>query len=73
MNGNGWIRQIHRWVSIAFTVAVIATSIALAQETPVVWMSYLPLPPLFLLLLTGLYLFVQPYAVKWRGRQRQLT
>lgn len=68
MNGNGWIRQIHRWVSIAFTLAVIATSIALAQEAPVVWMSYLPLPPLFLLLLTGLYLFVHPHVVKWRDK-----
>ena len=73
MMKNGWIRQIHRWVSIAFTVAVIATSIALAQEAPVVWMSYLPLPPLFLLLLTGLYLFVHPHAVKRRGKQRPST
>ncbi len=23
MNGNKWIRQIHRWLSMAFTVAVI--------------------------------------------------
>ncbi|SCL73922.1 hypothetical protein [Micromonospora peucetia] len=67
MNWNKWIRQIHRWLSIAFTVTVVATFVALAQEEPVVWVSYLPLLPLALLLSTGLYLFVLPYAVRWRG------
>jgi hypothetical protein len=69
MNWNKWIRQTHRWLAIVFTIAVIVTSIALAQENPVIWMSYLPLPPLFLLLFTGLYLFVLPYTAKWRGRR----
>jgi hypothetical protein len=67
MNCNTWIRQTHRWVSIAFTVSVIVTFVALGQETPVVWVSYVPLLPLALLLFTGLYLLVQPYAIKWRG------
>ena len=67
MNWNKWIRQFHRWVAMAFTVTVIATFIALAQEKPMVWVSYVPLLPLALLLLTGLYLFVLPYAAKWRG------
>jgi hypothetical protein len=66
---NKWIRQIHRWLSIAFTVCVIATSVALAQKEPVVWMSYVPLAPLALLLLTGLYMFVLPYATKRAAKQ----
>jgi membrane protein CcdC involved in cytochrome C biogenesis len=66
LSWNAWIRQIHRWLAIAFTVAVIITSVALAQEKPAAWVSYLPLPPLFLLMLTGLYLFVLPYAAKRR-------
>ena len=69
MNWNNWIRQTHRWVSIAFTVAFIATFIALAQKEPVVWVSYVPLAPLALLLLTGLYLFVLPYVTRWRQRK----
>jgi hypothetical protein len=70
MNWNNWIRQIHRWLSVAFTAAVIVTFIALAQEKPVVWVSYLPLPPLFLLMFSGLYLFVLPYAARWRSARR---
>jgi hypothetical protein len=66
LNWNNGVRRIHRWLSIAFTVSVIVTFVALAQEKPVVWVSYVPLPPLFLLMLTGLYLFVLPYATRWR-------
>ena len=67
MNWNNWIRQIHRWLSIAFTVAVVVTFIALAQEKPVVWVSYVPLAPLALLWFTGMYLFVLPHVTKWRS------
>ena len=66
---NAWVRQIHRWLSIAFTVTVIANFIALAQGEPPAWMTYSPLLPLGLLLLTGLYLFVPPYATNWRSRR----
>jgi hypothetical protein len=70
LNWSNWIRQIHRWLSIAFTVAVIVTFVALGQKEPVVWVSYVPLLPLALLLFTGLYLFVLPYANKWRSGRR---
>lgn len=63
---NNWIRQTHRWLSIVFTAAVIITFVALSQNAPE-WVSYLPLPPLFLLLFTGLYLFALPYIVRRRG------
>ncbi|GAB3344851.1 hypothetical protein [Lysobacter tyrosinilyticus] len=66
---NKWIRQFHRWTSIVFTLTVIATFVALAQKTPMVWVSYVPLVPLALLAVTGLYLFALPYVAKWRGRQ----
>jgi hypothetical protein len=68
MNANKWIRQIHRWLAIAFTVTVIVTFVALAQEDPIEWVSYVPLLPLFLLLFTGLYLFALPYTAKLRKR-----
>lgn len=68
MNWTPWIRQGHRWLAIVFTLTVIAAFIAMAQKTPLVWVSYLPLPPLLLMLVTGLYLFALPYAAGWRGK-----
>ena len=67
MNWNMSIRQIHRWLSIAFTVAVIVNVIAMMQEKQTVWVGLLALFPLILLLLSGLHLFALPYAAKWRG------
>ena len=68
MNWNNWIRQIHRWLSIIFTATVVANFVATALGTPPQWIVYSSLLPLFLLLFTGLYMFVLPYAVKWRRR-----
>lgn len=68
---NKWIRQIHRWLSIIFTVTVIANFAAMARASggmPPPWITYSPLLPLFLLLITGLYLFALPYSAKWRRR-----
>ena len=72
MNWNRWIRQTHRWVSIAFTMTVIANFVALGlgQGQPPASVTYSPLLPLALLMLSGLYLFVLPYAVRWRSGAR---
>ena len=67
MNANHWIRQFHRWVSIAFTVAVIINIVALVRKEQAVWIGLLALLPLILLLVTGLYLFALPYVSRWRG------
>jgi hypothetical protein len=67
VNRDKWIRQTHRWLAITFTVTVLITSVFLALELAVDWVVYLPLPPLFLLLGSGLYLFVLPYALKRRS------
>ena len=70
MNWNNWVRHIHRWLSIAFTVVVIANFVAFGLGKPVEWLYLLPLLPLALLMLTGLYLFVLPYASKWGSGRR---
>ena len=70
MNSNKWIRQSHRWLSIIFTGIVIGIFITIGMgKQPAPWVYYLPLPPLFLMLLSGLYLFVLPYSAKWFGGQ----
>ena len=70
MSLSTFVRQSHRWVSIVFTVAVIANFVAFGIGQPVVWLYYLPLPPLFLLMFSGLYMFVLPHAQKWRSGRR---
>jgi membrane protein CcdC involved in cytochrome C biogenesis len=67
---NHWIRQIHRWLSIAFTATVIANFIFMARGEPPAWVVYSPLPPLFLLLFTGLYMFVLPYVRRGGALER---
>jgi hypothetical protein len=67
---NEWIRQAHRWTSIAFTVAVIVNIVAMMRKDPPVWVGLLALFPLVLLLISGLYLFVLPYAARWGGARR---
>jgi hypothetical protein len=69
MNWSHRIRQTHRWTSIIFTLTVIANFVALGVrggQQPPAAITYSPLPPLFLLLFTGLYLFVLPYAARRR-------
>jgi quinol-cytochrome oxidoreductase complex cytochrome b subunit len=58
------VRQTHRWTSIVFTLCVIANFVAMGMsggEQPPAYITYSPLLPLFLLLITGLYMFVLPY------------
>lgn len=70
MNWNKWVRQTHRWLSMAFTVAVIVNIVAVVQGKYTSKVGLLAVFPLALLLLTGLYLFALPYATKWRSGRR---
>ncbi len=68
---NTWIRQIHRWLSLAFTAGVIVNTVVifgLKQAQPAYWVYLLALIPLAILFPTGLYLWVLPHAVAWRAR-----
>jgi hypothetical protein len=70
MNWNTLIRQIHRWVSIAFTLAVIANIVAVLMKKEATWVGLMALVPLIVLMITGLYMFVLPYAVAARNKAR---
>ena len=70
MNWNKWVRQTHRWLSIALTVAIIFNGVAVGLKKYTSWMGLLAVVPLALSLFTGLYLFVLPYAIKRRSRRR---
>lgn len=64
-----FIRQFHRWTSLAFMLIVTAifAMLGLGQQ-PAQWIYYLPLAPLFLLMITGVYMFFQPYLAKARRK-----
>ena len=70
MSGGVWVRQVHRWLAIAFTAGVIVNTVVifgLGQAQPPYWVYLLALIPLLLLLLTGLSLFVPPYVARGRS------
>ena len=69
MGWNALVRQLHRWLSIVFTLTVVANFVARAVRDgePPAWVTYSPLLPLALLLVTGLYLFALPYVPKRRS------
>ena len=68
MNWNKWIRQTHRWVSIVFTLDVIVNGITVVRGKYNNRLGLSAVALVALLLFTGLYLFVLPYAAKWRSR-----
>ncbi len=73
MNWNKSIRQTHRWLSVLFTLLVLINIVinifAAGQEQLVLWVGLSTLIPLFLLLFSGLYLFMLPYTAKRRSGQ----
>jgi hypothetical protein len=68
LNWNKWIRQSHRWLSVAFTAAVIVNFVAVMRWKYTPGVGLLAVFPLAFLLLSGLYLFALPYATRWRIR-----
>ena len=60
------VRQFHRWVSVVFTITVVANiavmSAGVGQPPP--WVTYAPLLPLAVLQISGLYLLVLPWVAK---------
>jgi hypothetical protein len=71
MHWNRAIRQTHRWLSIVFTLTVIANFVARIWGEPPAWLTYSPLLPLFLLLFSGLYMFVLPHLAKGHGSAQE--
>ena len=70
MNWNKWIRQTHRVLSVAFTVAVIINIAAIGEKKYTNAVGLVAVAPLAFLFITGLYLFALPYATRWRGDRR---
>ena len=73
MSWSAWVRQVHRWLAIAFALAVMVNLVAVVRSAYATWVGALALVPLVLLLVTGLFLFVLPYATRWRTGRRVVS
>ena len=70
MNWSKWIRQVHRWLSIAFTLLVMFNGAAVLERKYTNWMGLSAVGALALMFVTGMYLFVLPYLTRWRSGRR---
>ncbi len=62
-------RQFHRVIAILFTLTVVANFAAMPWGLPPAWITYSPLPPLFLLMGTGLTMLVSSWIRQARARR----
>jgi heme A synthase len=70
MHWNKWIRQTHRWLSVLFTLVVLINGIAVVEGKYNAKLGLAAVFVLALMFLSGAYLFVLPYASKWRTDRR---
>ncbi|MFD5827856.1 hypothetical protein [Lentzea sp. NPDC060358] len=70
MSGSKGIRRFHRVVSMVFTATVVFTAVALTVDSSAVWVSYVPLLPLFVLMGTGVWMWFLPALARRRAARR---
>ena len=66
MQWTKWARQLHRWVSILFTVDVALNGVLVARKQYNSRLGASAAALLVVMLLSGLYLFVLPYVRRGR-------
>lgn len=68
-NGVSPIRRAHRWIATIFLLTVTANFVAMIWGQPPAWITYAPLPPLFLLMGSGISMLIAPAVTAWRARR----
>lgn len=69
MSWSTGIRRVHRWTSVVFLVVVgyVTVVVNTRQDEPAEWVYLMPLLPLAILAITGLYLLVLPWVRRRRA------
>lgn len=67
--GNPYARRLHRAIALIFTATVAANFVVMAFGPPPLWITYAPLPPLLVLMASGLIMLVAPHLRRARGRR----
>lgn len=57
----GRARRVHRWIATVFTLSVALNFAVMPWGPPPAWITFAPLPPLLLLMATGLAMLVAPW------------
>lgn len=75
---NKWLRKIHRWIAVPTAIlipAAVVIKLSGKPEWQVVFQQFEMFQSLLLLALaiTGAYLYLLPYLVKWQRKQRRLS
>lgn len=70
MSWNKWVRQTHRWLSVAFTLVILVNGLAVVRGKYTNSLGLMAVFVLALMFLSGAYLFVLPYAARWRSSRR---
>ncbi|HSJ10696.1 MAG TPA: hypothetical protein VK928_12310 [Longimicrobiales bacterium] len=71
MSWNTGVRKVHRWTSIVFVLVVgyVTIVVNMRQEEPAQWVYLMPLLPLAIMAITGLYLLILPWVASLRRRR----
>ena len=56
-----WTRKLHRWIGIVFLLTVAANFVTMAFGKPPLWVTYAPLPFLFAMMFSGIFMLVKHY------------
>ena len=68
---NKYVRKTHRWLALPFVVFMV--TVLLARNTQVGFVAQRAQQVLLVVMaVTGIYLFLLPWWVKWRKRNRQV-
>ena len=69
---NKYVRKIHRWLALPFVIVLIITVAARNAAAGLIAQRAQQIL-LLTMALTGLYLYVLPWWVKWRKRHRRMS
>ena len=73
---NKWFRRFHRWLALPMTILIPIAVVIKFSGNPA-WMEVLrnfdkiQSPIMLILAITGAYLYLLPYIVKWQRKSRR--
>lgn len=72
---NIWLRRIHRWIAVPTAVTIpfgVTFKLLANEQLMALWKKWdvVQSPMILALAITGSYLYLLPYIVKWRRKKK---